>query len=56
MAIMDKPTEKEIDSIEMDIRSPAHLEEGDDVAAENAELSGVIGWIDSRFNKANDAR
>ncbi len=53
---MDKPTQKEIDSIEMDIQSPAHLEEGSDVAQENAEMSGVIGWINSRFNKANDAR
>lgn len=56
MAIMDKPTKQELDEIEMDIKSPAHLEEGDDVATENAEMSGVVGWINSRFNKANDNR
>jgi hypothetical protein len=43
MALMDKPPISTED-IEMDIRSPAHLEEGDNVEQENAEMSGVVSW------------
>ncbi len=56
MAIMDRPKKDNIDEIEMDIKSPAHLEEGDNVSQENSEMSGIIGWINSRYNKANDGR
>jgi len=55
MALMDKPPISTED-IEMDIRSPAHLEEGGDVEQENAEMSGVVAWVNSRFNTASDAR
>lgn len=53
---MDRPKKDNIDEIEMDIKSPAHLEEGDNVSQENSEMSGIIGWINSRYNKANDGR
>ena len=55
MALMDKPPISTED-IEMDIRSPAHLEEGDNVEQENAEMSGVVSWVNSRFTNASDSR
>ena len=50
MAIVDKPEDYLPDS------NTASLEEGDDVAQENLEMDGVVGWVESRYSKSNTWR
>ncbi|MDC0292429.1 hypothetical protein OAL29_00835 [Candidatus Binatia bacterium] len=50
MAIVDKPEEYLPDN------NSASFEEGDDVAQENLEMDGVVGWVESRYTNSNKWR
>ena len=50
MAIVDRPDDLDIDTMS------AGLEEGDDVAQESLEYSGVVGLVEERFSKSKTWR
>ena len=52
---MDKPVEFEENST-LDAENAAPLVEGDNPEEENLAMSGIVGWVESRFNQSSDSR
>jgi len=53
MALVTPPDGMNLDATAQPI---FHAKEGDDVAAENRELSDLVSWINSRFQRSKDSR
>lgn len=53
MALVTPPDGMNLDATPQPI---FHAEEGNDVAAENRELSDMVSWIQSRFQRSKDSR